>query len=391
MLDVYIAASRRTPIGSFGGVFADFPATRLASVAISSLVAGADLDPKRVDEVILGQVLSGGAGQAPARQAMRAAGLPDSTGAVTLNKVCGSGLKAVMMAANAIRAGEAHCVIAGGMESMSNAPHALPRARFGYRMGDGAVQDLMMLDGLTDPETGSAMGVFAEQRAAAHGLSREEQDDYAIASYQRAQVAVHEGLFRDEIVPVEVVGRKGTSVVGEDEEPFHADFEKLRTLRPVFSAGGTITAANASKISDGAAVSLVVSGKALRDLDLVPLARLVAWTTSSHAPAHFPDAPIHVIEKVCRLAHISPGDIDLFEINEAFAAVALIAIKELSLDPARVNPHGGAIALGHPIGASGARILTTLVHSLQRKRGRFGLATLCIGGGEAVAMLVERT
>jgi acetyl-CoA C-acetyltransferase len=390
MKDIYVVESLRTPFGSFGGTLSDVEAPHLGETVISMLLKRADLNPAAVSEVIIGQVLSGGVGQAPARQAMRYAGLPDSVHAMTINKVCGSGLKAIMLGAGSIALGDAEVVIAGGMENMSLAPYILKKARTGYRMGHGELIDLMVYDGLQDPYTGKHMGEIADAAAERHHFSRAEQDEYAIRSYQLAQKAVKEGIFKDEIVPVVKKSKKGEEVISEDEEPFKVDFEKLKSLRPAFTKEGTVTAGNASTINDGAALSLLAGETAVKKYSLKPRARLVASSTCSLSPDQFPDAPVSAIESACKKAGIKIPDIDLFEINEAFAAVAMITIKELGLDPARVNVNGGAVAIGHPIGASGGRLVATLVRELNKRQARYGLATLCIGGGEAVAAIFER-
>ncbi len=390
MREVFIVESLRTPLGSFGGSLADVEAPRLAATVIKELLQRSNLSAEAVDEVILGQVLSGGSGQAPARQALRYAGLPDSVPALTINKVCGSGLKAIMLGAGSIRLGDAEIVLAGGMENMSQAPYALPKARNGYRMGNGEVVDLMVNDGLLDPYSGNHMGVIAEANAAKNGLSRAEQDEFAIASYQKAQAAVKEGVFRDEIVPVLKKGRQGEVVVAEDEEPLKGDIAKLAGLRAAFAKEGTITAGNASTINDGAGVTLLASAEAVKKYNLKPKARLVAYATNSIHPDLFTEAPVGAIEKALAKAGLKVADIDLFELNEAFATVPLLAIKKLGIDPAKVNVNGGAVAIGHPLGASGARLTATLVRELHKRNARYGLATLCIGGGEAVAAIFER-
>jgi acetyl-CoA C-acetyltransferase len=390
MKDIYIVESLRTPFGSFGGALSDVEAPHLGGTVMKMLVKGAGLDCTAVDEVIVGQVLSAGVGQAPARQAMRYAGLPDNVHAMTINKVCGSGLKAIMLGAGSIALGEAEVVIAGGMENMSLAPYILKKARYGYRMGHGELLDLLVYDGLTDPYTGKHMGEIADAAAAKHGFSREAQDEYAIRSYQLAQKAVKEGIFKEEIVPVVKKSKKGEEVIAEDEEPFKVDFEKLKQLRPAFTKDGTVTAGNASTINDGAALTLLAGGAALKKYNLKPHARLVASSTWSLSPELFPDAPVGAIETVCSRVGIKVADINLFEINEAFSVVAMIAIKQLQLDPNRVNVNGGAVALGHPIGASGGRLVATLVRELNKRQVRYGLVALCIGGGEAVAALFER-
>ena len=390
MQDVFVIDALRTPFGSFGGVLADVPAARLAAAVLSRLLENSGLAGENIDQFIAGQVLSGGAGQAPARQAMRFAGLPDSVAAMTINKVCGSGLKAVMLGADAIRLGDSEIVIAGGMENMSLAPYVLPALRTGQRMGHTQALDLMVYDGLTDPYTGRHMGEVAEARVVEHGFSREAQDAYATRSYQRAQQAQKEGRFVAEIAPVVKPGRKGDVTVSDDEEPSRVDFDRVAGLRPVFKKDGTITAANASTINDGAAFLLLAGADAVKRHGLKPMARIVGLSTHSLHPDLYPDAPVGAIEKACAHAGLSTKDIGLFEINEAFAAVTMIAIKELALDPERVNVNGGAVAIGHPIGASGARLATTLIHEMGRRGERYGLATLCIGGGEAVAVVFER-
>jgi acetyl-CoA C-acetyltransferase len=388
--DVYVVDGKRTPFGSFGGVLSDIPAPALGSAVIKGLLEASSLPPAAVDEIILGQVLSGGAGQAPARQAMRGAGIPDSAHALTINKVCGSGLKAVMLGADSIRLGESSLVIAGGIENMSMAPYFLKKARNGYRMGNGEIIDLMVYDGLTDPYTSVHMGEIGEKSAARFGVGRDEQDVFAIRSFTLSQAAIENGIFTDEIVPV-IKNIRGTeTIVSADEEPFKVNFDKITSLKTVFKKDGTITAANASSISDGAAMLLLADKAALSRYNLAPKARIVASATESRHPDNFPDAPIGAIEKVIAKAGLTLNDIDLFEINEAFALVTLLAIKRLNIPLEKVNVNGGACAIGHPIGASGARLAATLVHELHRQNKRYGLATLCIGGGEAVAMIFER-
>ncbi|HZK48631.1 MAG TPA: thiolase family protein [Thermoleophilia bacterium] len=390
MKDVYVVDALRTPFGSFGGSLADVPAPQLAGAVMKALLEKVDLAPEAVDEVIVGNVLAGGCGQAPARQAMRAAGIPDKAAALTVNKVCGSGLKAIQLGADALQLGHSEVVIAGGMESMSLAPYILKKARTGYRMGNGEIVDLMICDGLQDPYSGQHMGVIADDSATRNGFSREAQDEFALRSYRLAQAAVTEGVFRDEIVPFVKTGKKGDVTVDTDEGPFKIDLAKLTQLRPAFKKDGTITAGNASPISDGAAVALLTDEAGLKKFGLTPKARLVAAATESLHPDHFPEAPVGAIEKACAQAGLSIGDIDLFEINEAFAVVAMIAIKSLGLDIDKVNVNGGACALGHPIGASGGRLPATVVRELQRRQCRYGLAVLCIGGGEAFAAIFER-
>ena len=390
MQDIFLIESLRTPFGSFGGQLAEIPAPRLAASVIDGLLLKSALTPETIDEVIIGQVLQGGTGQAPARQAMRFAGLPDTTPALTINKVCGSGLKAMMLAADAIKLGQAQLVIAGGMENMSLAPYALPAARYGMRMGNNEAVDLLLHDALQDPYSGRHMGEVTEVLIAEFGIDRAAQDAYAIRSYQRAQQAITNGLFTDEIKSIVKSSRKGETVIATDEEPFRLEFDKVATLRPVFSVDGTITAANASTISDGAALGLFAGADAVAQHGLTPRARLLAYTCHSIHPDRFAEAPIGAIKKVCALAGVDVSEVGLFEINEAFAAVPLMAIEKLSLDVDKVNVNGGAVAIGHPVGASGGRLVTTLVGEMRRRQVRYGLATLCIGGGEAVAALFER-
>jgi acetyl-CoA C-acetyltransferase len=390
MQEVFVVEALRTPFGSFSGLLADQTAAQLASTVMRGLLQYCSLSPEAVNEVIVGQVLSGGCGQAPARQAMRGAGIPDQVHALTINKVCGSGLKAIMLGADSIRLGESDLVIAGGMESMSQAPYFLKKARGGYRLGHGEFLDLLIYDGLQDPYTGRHMGEIGDDSAKRNHLSREDQDAFAQRSYLLAQAAVAGGIFSEEIVPVVKKGRKGDETVERDEEPFKGDSSKLSGLRPAFGKEGTITAGNASTINDGAALCLLSSAEGLRLHRLAPKARLVAYATSSLHPDYFPEAPVDAIQRVCAKAGIAVRDIDLFEINEAFASVALLAIRKLDLPLEKVNVNGGACALGHPIGASGGRLAATLVRELKRRQARYGLATLCIGGGEAVAAIFER-
>jgi len=390
MKDIFIVESLRTPFGSFGGSLSNIPAPVLASGVMKELLHLLKLDGSAIDEVILGQVLTGGAGQAPARQASRYAGLPDNVHAMTINKVCGSGLKAVMLAYGSVMLNDSELVLAGGMESMSSSPYASQDTRFGSKMGNSELIDLMIYDALGDPYTGKHMGLITEASVEKYGLSRGEMDDYAERSYRLSQKAIENGDFENEIVPVVTKTRKGEVVIDKDEEPFRVNFEKLRNLKPVFQKGGAITAANASTINDGAGVSLVASYDALKKYNMEPLARIVGYATNSLHPEKFPEAPIGAIEKVCLKTGINISDIGLFEINEAFAAVALMAIKSLSLDINKVNVNGGAIAIGHPVGASGARLTSTLIKEMHRRNVKYGLATLCIGGGEAVSVIFEK-
>jgi acetyl-CoA C-acetyltransferase len=388
--EIFVVDAKRTPFGSMGGTLSDVAAETLGATAMQAVLESSSVPVDAVDEVIVGQVLSGGCGQAPARQAMRGAGIPDEVPAFTVNKVCGSGLKAVMLGADSIRLGESGMVLAGGMENMSLAPYFLEKARTGYRMGDGKLIDMMVYDGLTDPYTGRHMGEIGEASVERNGLSREEQDEFALRSYRLAQKAVNDGIFTREIIPVVKKNKKGEVRIENDEEPFKVDFNRLSELNPVFRKDGTITAGNASTINDGAAMLLLAGGEALKKHNLTAKARIVAQATSSRHPDEFPEAPIGAIEKVCTRAGLSVAQIDLFEINEAFASVALLAARTHNIPLDKVNVNGGACAIGHPIGASGARLATTIVHELERRQLRYGLATLCIGGGEAVAVIFER-
>ena len=390
MNEVFIVEARRTPFGSFGGALSDISAPDLASQVMRDLLRRSQIPTTAIDEVIAGQVLQGGCGQAPARQAMRKAGLPDSVHAMTINKVCGSGLKAIMLAADSIRLGDAICVIAGGMESMSLAPYALPTLRTGQRMGHAQALDLMVYDALQDPYSGRHMGEITETWVERHGLTREDQDQYAARSYRLSQAAVAAGTFADELTPVVKTSRKGDITIDQDEEPGRGSIEKLPALRSAFKKEGTITAGNASTINDGAAFVLACSRQAMDDHNLKPIARLVASATNSIAPDDFAEAPIGAIQKAIARAGLTLADIDLFEINEAFAAVPLVAIRELGIAADKVNVNGGAVAIGHPVGASGARLAVTLIRELQARQQRYGVASLCIGGGEAVAAVFER-
>lgn len=390
MKDIVILSGARTPIGSFQGTLSAIPAPRLGAVAIRCALESAGVSAEAIQQVIMGNVLQAGIGQAPARQAGIFAGIPVGAGAVTVNKVCGSGMKAIMYAANDIRCGEYDIAIAGGMESMSNAPYALPQARSGYRMGPGKMVDLMIHDGLWDPYGDKHMGNCAETCASKYSFTREEQDDFARESYRRAQDAIRNGKFKKEIAVVEIEGKKGKSVVVDDEEPFNAPLEKMGTLKPAFLRdGGTVTAANASKINDGAAALVVASAEYAEKNGLKPMARIVAQATTAQEPEWFTTAPAKAIELVLQRAGLTVGDIDLFEVNEAFAIVAMAAMKDANIPHEKLNVHGGAVALGHPIGASGARLIVTLAHALQDRGLQRGLAAICIGGGEAAAMIIE--
>ncbi len=389
--EVVIASACRTPIGSFNGVLSPVSATQLGATVIKEALTRANLKPESIDEVNMGCVLTAGIGQAPARQAAIFAGLPSSVQCLTVNKVCGSGLKAVMLGAQSIMLGDANIVVAGGMESMSNVPYLLDKARSGYRMGHGQLIDCMIKDGLWDVYNDFHMGNAAELCAAACDIPRNAQDEFAIGSYKRALEAQTRGLFREEIVPVPVPQRSGEPVlVREDEEPGKAKFDKIPTLKPAFKKDGTVTAANASKINDGAAAVVLMSSETASRLGVKPLARIIAHASFAKKPAEFTTAPADVIQKVLGRAHLSKDDIDLFEINEAFSAVTIAVNKLIGLDASKVNVHGGAVALGHPIGASGARILVTLLYALKQRNARRGMAAICIGGGEASAVIVER-
>jgi len=386
-----IVAAKRTPVGAFQGNLSSVSAPNLGAVVIKALVEETGIDPSQIDEVILGNVLAAGLGQAPARQAALYSGLPQTIEALTINKMCGSGLKAVMLADQVIRSGDADVVIAGGMESMSNAPYLLPNARDGQRFGHGKMIDSMIHDGLWDAYHDKHMGTCAEMLSKDRNFTREAQDEYAVSSYKRAQIAQAKGVFNSELVPVEIPQRKGDPVlVSEDEEPGKARFDKIPALRPAFEKEGAITAANASKLNDGAAAILVMSEDKATELKLKPLARIVAQASAAHEPEWFTTAPGKAIRKVLENANLSADDIDLWEINEAFSAVTMAAIDDYKIDPAKVNIYGGAVAIGHPIGASGARIFTTLLNGMNRTGAKYGLATLCIGGGEASALIVEK-
>jgi acetyl-CoA C-acetyltransferase len=387
----WIVDGVRTPMGTMNGSLAGVPAPRLGALCIEGLLRRTGVAGDDVDELIMGNVIGAGLGQNPARQAGRFAGLPDSVGATTVSKVCGSGLKAVMLADQAIRLGEAGIVVAGGMESMSRAPYLLMRAREGYRLGHGELIDAMIHDGLWDVYHQKHMGTCGDACAATFGITREEQDDFAVRSFRRARAAIADGVFRDEIVPVEVGSWGKATVVSEDEGPSKFDEAKLRALKPAFGtdAGATITAGNASSISDGAAALLLVSDVERERLAASPMARVVGAATHSQEPEWFTTAPVYAVRKLLDRVGWGVNHVDLFEINEAFAVVAMVAARELSIPAEKLNIHGGAVALGHPIGCSGARILVTLLHALKRTGGRRGVASLCIGGGEAVAVAVE--
>jgi acetyl-CoA C-acetyltransferase len=391
MQDVVILSAARTPIGAFQGALASLPAPALGAAALKGAIERAGVAPADVEHVYMGCVLQAGIGQAPARQAALKAGCPPSTGAITLHKVCGSGMRAVMSAANDLRVGEFTLVAAGGMESMSSAPYLAMGARDGLRLGHGKLIDSMIHDGLWDPYGDKHMGSCAETCVSEYAFTREAQDDFARESYRRAREAVEQGRFADEIVSVEVGGRKGATLVDKDEEPFRADLEKMGKLKPAFKPdGGTVTAANASKINDGAAALVLTTTENAQRLGKRPLARLVSQATFSQDPEWFTTAPIGAMRKALDKAGLDVDQIELFEVNEAFAAVAMAAARDLPIPAAKLNVNGGAVALGHPIGSSGARILVTLVHALRARGLRYGCAGICLGGGEATAVVVER-
>ena len=386
-----IVSAARTPMGSFNGSYSSIPATKLGSLAIAEAVKRIQLPGDRIDEALMGCVLSAGLGQAPARQAAIGAGLPHSVGAVTVNKVCGSSLQAVMMATRAIALGEAKVMVAGGMENMTRAPYLLEKARQGYRLGHGELTDSVIKDGLWDVYNQFHMGNAGELCAAKYRLSRQEVDDFALESYSRARDAIARGAFKKEIVPVEVPQKKGApALISDDEEPNRVDLSKLRQLKPVFQDDGVLTVGNSPSCNDGAAALVVMAEEEAVRLGLAPMARIVSYAGAALAPEWFTIAPVDAIRRLLKQTGLSVNDIDLFEINEAFSAVSLAINRELGLDPKKVNVNGGAVALGHPIGATGARILTTLLYAMEERDLRRGLAALCIGGGEALALMVER-
>ena len=387
--DVVIVSAKRTPIGAFLGALSPLSAVQLGSAAVRAALEAATVAANEVEEVIMGCVLPANLGQAPARQAALGAGVPVAAPATTINKMCGSGLKAVMMAADQIRAGGANIVLAGGLESMSNAPYLLPKARTGYRMGHGEIIDHMMKDGLQSPFDGKAMGCFADATASRYEFSRSQQDAFATESVRRAMQALQAGEFDVEVTPVTVKGRRGDTVIARDETPGTCDVSKIPTMKPAFSKEGTVTAASSSSISDGAAALVVMSAQKAAERGLKPIARILAYASHAQEPEWFTTAPVGAIRKVLTQLGWKPHDADLYEINEAFAVVTMAAMRDIDIDHARVNVNGGACALGHPIGATGARILTTLIHTLRRRGGRRGIASHCIGGGEAVALAVE--
>ena len=386
---VVIVNGARTPMGGFQGSLSSVTAPELGATSIREAVARAGIAPEDVQEVIMGCVLPAGLKQGPARQAALDAGLPEATGCTTINKLCGSGMKATMLAHDLIKAGTNDIMVSGGMESMSNAPYVLEKARGGLRMGHGEIKDHMFLDGLEDAKTGRLMGSFAQEVAEKEDISREAMDEFAITSLKRAQKAITEGLFKDEIVPVTIATRKGESVVSEDEQPGNANLEKIPTLRAAFKKDGTITAANASSISDGASALVLMRESVANEKGLAPLARIVAHSTQSQHPSEFTLAPVGSLEKLFAKTGWTAADVDLFEINEAFAMVTMLAMQKHNIPHDKVNVHGGACALGHPIGSTGSRIILSLIHALKQRGGKRGVASLCIGGGEATSMAIE--
>ncbi len=388
--DVVITGMARTPMGSFQGSLSSESAPYLGSIAIKGAIKKAGIKAKDIDDVVMGCVLPAGMGQAPARQAAIAAGIPNTAGATTINKMCGSGMRAAMIAHDQLLAGSSFVTLAGGIESMSNAPYILPKVRSGLRMGHAQVQDHMFVDGLEDAyEPGRLMGSYAEATAEAYQFTREEQDNFAIRSLERAKKANEDGSFKEEMVPVTINTRKGTVEITADEQPFNADISKIPNLRPAFSKNGTVTAANSSSISDGAAALVMMTNEEAENKNSMPLAKVVAHATNSHDPAWFTTAPIGAIQKVLNKAGWNIKDVGLFEINEAFAVVPMVAMKDLSISPEIVNVHGGACALGHPVGTSGARIIATLIAAMHKYNIDKGIASLCIGGGEATAIALE--
>lgn len=391
MKSVYIASAVRTPLGSFGGVFANIPATQLGATAIKGALEKAGVSAEQVEEVFMGNVCSANLGQAPARQAAIYAGIPNTVPCTTVNKVCSSGAKSIMFAAQAIALGHQDIIVAGGMENMSAIPYYVPKARYGHKYGHGQILDGLVRDGLTDAYDNNAMGVCADKTAEKHSISREEQDEFAMLSYKRSAESTSSGAFGQEIVPVEVPQRKGDPVsVTEDEEFKRVKFEKVPKLRPVFTKEGTVTAANASTINDGATALVLVSEDKLKELGLTPLARIVSYADAAHEPEWFTTAPTKAAPLALKRADLSLGDIDYFEVNEAFAVVTLAFNKVLDVDVDKVNVFGGAVSIGHPLGASGARIITTLNNVLQQKEAKYGLAAICNGGGGASSIIIER-
>ena len=387
--EVFIVSALRTPLGSFGGMLADISATQLGAKAIKGALEKAGVEADAVQEVIMGNVVSANLGQAPARQAAKYAGLPDSVNCTTVNKVCASGMKATAYGAQSILLGHADIVVTGGMENMSQIPYYVPKARFGYKYGNAELIDGLAKDGLVDVYDQQAMGIFADRTAAKYDFSREEQDAYAIRSYKNSAASTEGGMFKEEIVPVEIVSRKGSVMMAEDEEYKNVMFEKIPSLRPAFSKDGTVTAANASTINDGASALILVSGEMVKKLNLKPLARIVSFADGEHQPEWFTTAPTIAAPIALKRAGLTLNDIDFFEVNEAFAVVPMAFAKVLDFDPEKMNVFGGACSLGHPLGCSGARILTTLNNVLHQKKGRYGMAAICNGGGGASAMIIE--
>jgi acetyl-CoA C-acetyltransferase len=385
-MSVYILSGARTPSASFLGQLSTVPASRLGAVAIKAALERANVEPSKVDEVFMGQVIQAGAGQAPARQATLFAGLPASVPATTVNKVCGSGMKTIIMGAQSILSGDNQTVVTGGMENMSMAPHVLLGSRNGFKFGPTELKDSMQWDGLWDVYSDRAMGNCAEECVKKYGFSREEQDQFAINSFKRAQAAIEQGIFAREIAPVSIEDRKGVTVVDKDDGPFKANFEKIPALRPAFEKSGTITAANASTINDGAA-AIVLGGQAYKDQAKF---KIISWASHATEPTWFTTAPVEAMKKCLAKSGLKQSDIELYEINEAFAVVPMVAIRELELDEKRVNIFGGGVSLGHPIGCSGTRIVVTLMSALEEKKARYGMASICIGGGEALSLIIER-
>ncbi len=389
MKEIYITASTRTALAGFQGGFSSLSAPELGAAAIKSSIEKSGLSTDQIDEVYMGNVISAGLGQAPARQASLLAGLDTSTPCTTVSKVCGSGMKAIMLGADAILCGHADIIVAGGMESMTNAPYLLPKAREGYRIGHQSTKDSMFVDGLEDAESGRLMGEYGQQTADRFNVTREQMDDFALESLSRATLATEQGFFKTEITPITVKSRRGETIVSNDEQVATAKPEKVRSLKPAFKKDGTVTAANSSSISDGAASLVLMSGASLNESGANPEAKICAYASHAQIPEEFTLAPIGAIKKVLAKTGWSKDEVDLFEINEAFAVVAIAAINELGLDHGKVNIHGGACAIGHPLGASGARIVVTLIHALKRLGRKRGIASLCIGGGEATAIAIE--
>lgn len=389
MKKVVITSAKRTAIGSFNGILSNFTAPELGAQVIKAILNESGISPNEIDEVIMGNVLAAGLGQAPARQAAIFAGLPEKVECLTINKMCGSGLKSVMLAQQAIQTGDADVILAGGQESMTNAPYLLKKARNGYRLGHSELFDSMILDGLWDVYNNIHMGNCAEKCAKDFSMTREEVDNFAIQSYKKTLSSIEKGIFKDEIYPIKLEIKGKEQLIETDEEPSKVLFDKIPTLKPVFDKNGVVTAANASKINDGASALLVMSEEKANELGLKPLVEIIAQSSAAKLPVDFTTAPADAIQKVLNKANLSISDIDLFEINEAFAVVSLAVNKILNLDPEKVNVNGGAIALGHPIGASGARILTTLIYEMKRRNSEFGVASLCIGGGEASAVIIK--